>query len=597
MANKTRLKHAGRRGLSFFLALVMCISLVQITAFAAVETPAEEQARLQIEDDSGKLVYYTYDNGWGDPDSIPKNSQDYKVTNGAAKDAPDVKVSKKVTATGTENLFNVTLNVETTQKIKVSESSPDAAVVLLLDVTRSMGSDDFDDFKDNSDMTKAKKAAIEFVKNYAKDAKGARWLCVTSYGSTSRVDYNWVDLHAEPGKLNDVLGTIRGLTTISGTNTDVGLKQMETQWESEKISGITATNRFGILLTDGEPNQHTGDKLREEDGYVLPQNYNIHKNNLDYTNPARRAMKIRSDGTKLFSVYIGNDTTPKDWLKSFSDDAFSGNAQELNKYFNTFIDRIRLTVDAWKVTDPIPAENHMQFVGIADSSGTHAANAFDKVPEEGGSGELIWNLRNDLFGSNTKIKKANGEELTPKEYETYNEECTVSYQLTYQVRLNTAGNGFVPGQFVRTNGITKLDYYLQDNNGNYIYDNGTAVGDDESALLTLYFKVPAVKGYVGELQFKKAKYHAQDDPLGGAEFTLKEENNKVSDIVATSANGTGLVSFTKDTGKAIPSGFTYELSETEAPQRLRQDPDGDAHGQGQVRRRLCGRHEAGVFRG
>ena len=48
MANKTRLKHMGRRGLSFFLALVMCISLVQITAFAEGETPAEEQARLQM---------------------------------------------------------------------------------------------------------------------------------------------------------------------------------------------------------------------------------------------------------------------------------------------------------------------------------------------------------------------------------------------------------------------------------------------------------------------------------------------------------------------------------------------------------------------
>lgn len=472
MANKTRLKHAGRRGLSFFLALVMCISLVQITAFAQDETPAEEQARLQIEDDSGKLVYYEYKTrgetgNWGNVESIPKDSQDYKVDNGDAEDVPDVKVSKKVTATGTENLFNVTLNVETTQKIKVSESSPDAAVVLLLDVTVSMGSDHFDDFKDNSDMTKAKKAAIEFVNNYAKDAKGARWLCVTSYGHKSRVDYDWVDLHAEPKKLDGVIKKIKDLTTISGTNTDVGLKQMETQWKSEKISGITATNRFGILLTDGEPNQHTDDTLRKADGYVLPQNYNS-KEDLDYTNPARRAMKIRSDGTKLFSVYIGNDTKPKKWLKSFSDDAFSGSAEELNKYFNTFIDRIRLTVDAWKVTDPIPAENHMQFVGIADSSGTHAANAFDKVPEEGGSGELIWNLRNDLFGSNTKIKEENGQELSPEKYETYDGECTVSYQLTYQVRLNTADSGFVPGKFVRTNGITKLDYYLQDNNGNYI---------------------------------------------------------------------------------------------------------------------------------
>ena len=75
MANKTRLKHAGRRGLSFFLALVMCISLVQITAFAEGETPAEEQARLQIEgsrdasskggNDRWSPTYYTYNETTG----------------------------------------------------------------------------------------------------------------------------------------------------------------------------------------------------------------------------------------------------------------------------------------------------------------------------------------------------------------------------------------------------------------------------------------------------------------------------------------------------------------------------------------------------
>lgn len=141
MANKTRLKHMGRRGLSFFLALVMCISLVQITAFAEGETSVEEQAQkqiLQILDGKEYLVYYAYDkdSGWGNAESIPENSDNYVVTNNATDGAPDVKVSKKVTATGTENLFNVTLNVETTQKIKVTENSPDASVVLALDFSR-----------------------------------------------------------------------------------------------------------------------------------------------------------------------------------------------------------------------------------------------------------------------------------------------------------------------------------------------------------------------------------------------------------------------------------------------------------------------------
>ena len=60
MANKTRLKHMGRRGLSFFLALVMCISLVQITAFAGNETHSSAE-QIKPAETSGKYLYATFD--------------------------------------------------------------------------------------------------------------------------------------------------------------------------------------------------------------------------------------------------------------------------------------------------------------------------------------------------------------------------------------------------------------------------------------------------------------------------------------------------------------------------------------------------------
>ena len=220
MANKTRLKHMGRRGLSFFLALVMCISLVQITAFAEGETSVEEQAQkqiLQILDGKEYLVYYAYDkdSGWGNAESIPENSDNYVVTNNATNGAPDVKVSKKVTATGTENLFNVTLNVETTQKIKVTENSPDASVVLALDFSKSMTSNKIGN---RTRLAVAQEKAIAFLQNYVKDANGAkRMVALVTFDAGAQIldlggnGTYWIEATSgdnDQDGLNDALGLV-----------------------------------------------------------------------------------------------------------------------------------------------------------------------------------------------------------------------------------------------------------------------------------------------------------------------------------------------------------------------------------------------------
>lgn len=587
MANKTRLKHMGRRGLSFFLALVMCISLVQITAFAEGETSVEEQAQkqiLQILDGKEYLVYYAYDkdSGWGNAESIPENSDNYVVTNNATDGAPDVKVSKKVTATGTENLFNVTLNVETTQKIKVTENSPDASVVLALDFSRSMTSNKIGN---RTRLAVAQEKAIAFLQNYVKDANGAkRMVALVTFDAGAQIldlggnGTYWIEATSgdnDKDGLNDALvNAINRQNTPLGTNLQGALQLMRNLYDQNNayaspVSNIA--NQFAVLLTDGEPYGSIG------------QNEIANKNTATSfvgvgakrpgTNPISEAQALDAL-VDSYAICFASDI--QSWMKTsatattstpktFDMVVSASDSEQLNQKFELIIDRIKLAVDAWKVTDPIPADNHMKFMGIIyEDRKTHDDDAFDKCPEVNTSGELVWNLRADLFSDYTKlINTDTGEEITTihnaDDYEKFRGPITIRYELTYQVHLNTADSGFVSGQFERTNGITKLDYYLQDDSGNYITDAGTAVGDGESALRTLYFKVPAVKGYRANFGFTK---------INKDQETITDYNQNQAFSLTNSDAGTyygvasnGIVSFTN-----IPSGYTYTLKEEKAPE-------------------------------
>lgn len=97
------------------------------------------------------------------------------VENGGTVTAHDglVSASKTIQGTDTENVFDITLNVTTTEDIKQLDISPDAAVVLVMDVSNSMK----EDVNGNSTrwdserrITKAKAAAQDFLESYVKDA-------------------------------------------------------------------------------------------------------------------------------------------------------------------------------------------------------------------------------------------------------------------------------------------------------------------------------------------------------------------------------------------------------------------------------------------
>ncbi|MCI2056288.1 MAG: Cna B-type domain-containing protein [Oscillibacter sp.] len=186
-------KHEGKsrytfkRALSLFMALVLSLGLVQVTAFATDES--SQQIKQQ-----GTTSYY-------DKDGKAATADNYAVS-----------TTKTIAGTAKENVFDITLQVTTTQDLQKLTISPDAAVCLVMDASGSMEwNDSGKDTTNAAEMriTKAKAAAQNFLTSYVKDAGQAkRMVSVVEFGSDAKTVLNWTE--ANTGK-NDTVNT-----TVSG---------------------------------------------------------------------------------------------------------------------------------------------------------------------------------------------------------------------------------------------------------------------------------------------------------------------------------------------------------------------------------------------
>lgn len=155
-------KKQGKRGLSLFLSVVMCLSMVNLTAFA--------------EETSGKIV---------------SQKEDWTMT-----DDGSVGHKKTIRKTG-ENTFEITLSVKTKEEIAQQVTSPDAAVVVVMDVSNSMAwTVDGKEAKDEAQqrITQAKAAAEKFIEDFAADAGNAqRKVALVEFGSNAMTVQGWTD--------------------------------------------------------------------------------------------------------------------------------------------------------------------------------------------------------------------------------------------------------------------------------------------------------------------------------------------------------------------------------------------------------------------
>lgn len=167
-----------KRLLALIMVLSLALSLVPVGAAAPIDSGSEDNGATgfaqQIKD-AGGTTYYD------------KNGN--LVTDSGAelgKDNVVVEMSKTIQGTDTENEFDVTLQVKTNQKVtEISTESPDAAVVLVLDVSNSMDDCVNCGKEENNDIHKGDSTTTYYCNGSSGSTYERHW---HSYGWTGRFD-------------------------------------------------------------------------------------------------------------------------------------------------------------------------------------------------------------------------------------------------------------------------------------------------------------------------------------------------------------------------------------------------------------------------
>ncbi|MCQ4635451.1 Cna B-type domain-containing protein [Anaerovorax odorimutans] len=514
---------------------VVAMAFIQATPVSAAASKAAQGSEVQITDASKNVQ--TFENG-------------------------DLKIDKYIQGTDTENVFNITLDVTTTERLDEIPTSADAAVVLVMDASNSM-SDNYVSLG-KSRAAAAASAAKNFVDAFG-DVEGTptskRLVKLVQFASNAEVKngWNWENVISAEGKKasKDDIGSItwfKNNNLKGGTNIEGGLQLaynvINAAKKDDTLKGIENVNV--ILLTDGCPTYHIADSAdRDATNEIAGTRGGGDVASWEDHNSVTRAggiaekiknLKVNDSPVSLYSIAfaIGDaefqnangkyeEKNVYRWLSGFSSKAFkSTDTSGLMDNFKTILELIKLGAEAWYVTDPM-AENII-YQGKSSQSGTDKNNAFTY---SNGTKKLLWDIKNS---PRTEKKEGN------KTYYTYT--------LTYPVALDTTKENFEFNKAANTNGNTDLAYFM------FSKANDDGV---ESELKYQRFHVPAVKGLAGAFSFQKVKEDGKT-PLAGATFTLSgKATGSKKDVVLTAESKDGTVSFNR-----IPAG-NYTLQETKVP--------------------------------
>ena len=205
-------KPVGKRALSLLMALVMSLSLVQITAFA-VDTTGTTQKDAEV------------------------------VFRGGSNNDETVKVSKTVEKSNAgPNDFNITLTV-TVPKDQTIETGKGANVVLVMDRSNSMAGKGFEN---------AKKAATAFVNKLME--KGGNKVAVVGFGNNYEVSSELTGDKSAALKAVDAAtksfpkNWYETSSSMGGTNIQAGIYAAR-----NILAGHEGEQNFIIIFSDGKP--------------------------------------------------------------------------------------------------------------------------------------------------------------------------------------------------------------------------------------------------------------------------------------------------------------------------------------------------------
>ena len=540
-----------------------------------------------------------------------------------------VKVSKTIYGTELENVFDIRLQVQTSNQISEVIREPDMAVVIVMDISNTMKSD----FGDATRYEAAMEAAEGFLDRFAENnALGVSKVGYVAFNTDAHQIFGLQECtgQSQANALKNIMRTQTGKIINASdyetshsrfTNIEAGLKKA-----SDMLKEVTNQNKFIIFLSDGFPttyiqNQYSGYDPYDSTGDIFYDNvlkkkclYGTSYSNEAAIRASSEAGTIKKSGVTIFSVGVdvGGQTIQtyitqsekadgysvvdrknttyviggasdseayKNWLgSSIGSDYYydSTDSSGLLEAYENIFEEIKIKVEEgsradWVTEDPMPStegsEKDVEFISFYDSA--------SRLIDEDSTGEYKLNGEHILNGENTAAFDKNDctihWDLKKSGYqESVSGNVTLyTYQLNYRVRLKNEADHFAEDTIYPTNDPTRLQYRLVQGTGGEL-----TISDPK----TVDFPIPSVCGYLGELQFQKED--SEGKALAGAEFTLKHDTAKCSICRGDGKNSVVIGDMTAVSGKdgrvsfdGIPSGHQYLLTETRVPDGYISDGD------------------------
>ena len=528
-------------------------------------------------------------------------------------DDGSVSVSKTISGTELENVFDITLQVQTSESVGEITAEPDMAVVIVMDISNTMNSD----FGGVTRYAAAMTAAESFLGQFAdNNSLGISKVGYVAFNTDAHEIFG-LQPCTNTEQVNDLKNTMRTETgaIINAsdynsshsrfTNVEAGLAMA-----SDMLNSVSNKNKYIIFLSDGFPTTYIRSGYSGYDPYDSTERFYDRVLNkpclygTSYSDEAairarNKAASIKNSGTKIFSIgvdvagqtiqkyitqsenasgfsvvdrtgttyEIGDASSTeayKSWLRNSIGSGYyydSTDSEGLNNAYTHIFNEIKQQIGTsnvadWVATDPLPvgaSHGTVEFIGFYNINNELVKGDLTGEYVEGG--EDTANYDESTVSISWDLKNS-GYHITTSEGNT-----TYTYSLIYRVRLKNEDGVFVENTVYPTNDTTTLQYRRIENKSGQI-----SVTDPK----TVNFPIPSVVGYLGELTFSKVDGCGR--PLSGAEFTLSHDKVncpicrgdktcvEIGDMIAVS-DGTGQVSFT-----GVPSGHKYSLTETKVPE-------------------------------
>ena len=550
-------------------------------------------------------------------DADDTSSSNVQVENqGGSKSSSDgaVSVSKTIAGTDLENVFDITLQVQTKQKIEEVYKEPDMAVVIVMDISNTMNSN----FGGVTRYAAAMTAAENFLDQFAENnSLGVSKVGFVAFNTDAHEIFGLrqCSTQAQANALKNTMRTQTGnIINQAGysslhsrfTNVEAGLAMA-----SDMLNGVSNRNKFIIFLSDGFPTTYISSGYSGYDPYDSTGRFYDHVLNkrclygTSYSDEAairarNKAAKIKASGTTIFSIgvdvagqtiqtYItqsekasdhsvvdrtgttyeigdaSSEQSYKNWLRNSIGSGYyydSTDSAGLSSAFEQIFATIKHQIEQgsladWVASDPLPTINgsteYVEFIGFYNKTPELVSGDLSGKHETGAENTASFDSGKSEISWN--LKKSGYKTATSGNVTTY------TYSLVYRVRLKNENGSFTEGTIYPTNDTTTLQYRIVQGT-----DGSLTVSDPK----TVNFPIPSVHGYLVALEFKKVDSFGSSVP--GAVFMLAHDTANcsscrgdgkssvtIADRIATSGED-GMVSFT-----GIPSGHTYTLTETKVP--------------------------------